>query len=124
MRIAEELYVAKNIENLGTIVYSLRRDIPVFRLYCLVVRTKRARLEIVSSKYLFQTKYANYAKTDGCIVGVAMGYQEALELLCFIVRQAVAEGHDLRAPISWFDIECDCDKEGKEIAESRKETLS
>ena len=56
MRIAEELYVAKNIENLGTIVYSLRRDIPVFRLYCLVVRTKRARLEIVSSKYLFQTK--------------------------------------------------------------------
>lgn len=121
MRLAEELYVAENIEQLGTIVYSLRRDIPVFRLYCLVVRPARGRLEIVSSHHLFASQYA---KKDGCIVGVAMGYREAVDLLCFIARQAMAEGRDVSCPVSWFDITDTLEKEGKECAGSSKEKLS
>lgn len=121
VRLAEELYVAKNIDNLGTIVYSLRRDIPVFRLYCLVVRPERARLEILSSKHLFGS---HYAKQDGYIVGVAMGYQEAVDLLCFIASQAVAEGMDPRRPISWFDTKEDLKKEGTDSAESQQKEFS
>lgn len=124
MRLAEELYVAKNIDNLGTIVYSLRRDIPVFRLYCLVVRPKRGRLEILSSRHLFGSQYA---KQDGYIVGVAMGYHEAVDLLCFIARQAVAEGRDLCHPIRWFDTldtKEDLEKEGTDSAESQQKEFS
>lgn len=121
VRLAEELYVAKNIDNLGTIVYSLRRDIPVFRLYCLVVRPERGRLEILSSKHLFG---AHDAKQDGWIVGVALGYHEAVDLLCFIAAEAVAQGMDPCHPIRWFDTKVDLEKEGTESAESQQEEFS
>lgn len=121
VQLAEELYVAENVENLGTIVYSLRRNIPVFRLYCLVARPKLGRLEIVSSKYLFGS---HGSKHDGCIVGVAMGYQQAVDLFCFAAGQAVAEGRDLRHPVGWFDTKEDLEKEGEDSAESKEAKLS
>ena len=50
MQLIENLFVGESVGNLGTVVYSLKRDIPVFRLYCLVYFADRNRIEILSSK--------------------------------------------------------------------------
>ena len=41
MELIENLFVGGNVSDLETIVYSLRREVPVLRLYCIVyLRTK------------------------------------------------------------------------------------
>ena len=36
MELIENLFVGGNVSDLETIVYSLRREVPVLRLYCIV----------------------------------------------------------------------------------------
>ena len=84
MQLIENLFVGESVGNLGTVVYSLKRDIPVFRLYCLVYFADRNRMEILSSKELFTKKYRS---RKGIIAGVAMGRHEAVDLLCYMLKR-------------------------------------
>lgn len=99
MEMAEELYVGADVENLGTVVYSLRRQIPVVRLYCIVWFYEKKRLEIMSSHELFTPK--NKCR-QGMIAGVAMGRKEAVDLFRYMAQQAAAEGRDMTRPDTWF----------------------
>lgn len=99
MRLIDNLFVAENVENLGTVVYSLKRDIPVFRLYCLVYFADRNRMEILSSKELFTKRHRG---RKGIIGGVAMGHHEAVDLLCYMLEEAAKAGRDLTDPAAWL----------------------
>ena len=74
MRLIENLFVAGNVTELETVVYSLRRSIPVLHLYCIVLFEDKNRLEILSSRELFRERNKN---RPGQIAGVAMGKREA-----------------------------------------------
>lgn len=99
MQLIENLFVGESVGNLGTVVYSLKRDIPVFRLYCLVNFADRNRMEILSSKELFTKKYRS---RKGIIAGVAMGRHEAVDLLCYMLEEAAKAGRDLTDPSAWL----------------------
>lgn len=99
MEFLEELYVGETVESLGTIVYSLRREIPIFRLYCIVLFCDRNRIEILSSKELFTKKYKNRQKI---LIGVAMGKREAISLFTFMMKDIAKQGKDLTSPAAWF----------------------
>lgn len=100
MELAQELYVAENIKDLETIVYALRRNIPVIRLYCIVFIDKKNRMEIISSKELFTGRFS---KEQGKIVGVAHGKWEATDLFCTMVEEIAKEGRDLTNPKAWIE---------------------
>ena len=90
MRLAEALFVSETVDALPAIVYSLRRDIPVFRLWCVCLCGKR--LEIQSARSLC-TPYGK--SRDWLVLGVAMGRQACIELLEEVFTEAVAKGIDL-----------------------------
>lgn len=95
MKLIENLFVAGNVEDLETIVYSLRRSIPVLHLYCIVLFEDRNRLEILSSRELFgQRNQSRPAQ----IAGIAMGKQEAYDLLVYMAEEAVAQGRNPADP--------------------------
>lgn len=56
MELIENLFVGGNVSDLETIVYSLRREVPVLRLYCIVYFEDKNRLELLSSHELFHTR--------------------------------------------------------------------
>lgn len=91
MEIIDNLFVAGNVTNLETVVYSLRRNIPVLRLYCIVLFTDKNRLEILSSRELFLERNQ---KRRGKIVGIAMGRAEAIDLLVFMAEEAAKQGRN------------------------------
>jgi len=99
MELADDLFVAENVEDLEQIVYALRRGIPMFRLHCVVWMEARNRVEIISSYELFTEKNKNKA---GKIIGVAMGHGAAAELLRTVVEEAHKDGKDLANPKEWL----------------------
>lgn len=91
MELIENLFVGGNVTNLETIVYSLRRGIPVLHLYCIVYFEDRNRLEILSSQDLFQERNRN---RPGKIAGIAMGRRETVDLLVFMAEEARKNGRN------------------------------
>lgn len=95
MKLIDNLFVAGNVTDLETVVYSLRRSIPVLHLYCIVLFEDKNRLEILSSRDLFHERNKN---RPGLIVGVAMGRREAIDLLRFMTEDAVKGGRNPADP--------------------------
>ena len=56
MELIENLFVGGNVTDLETIVYSLRREVPVLRLYCIVYFEDKNRLELLSSHELLHAR--------------------------------------------------------------------
>lgn len=95
MELIDNLFVAENVANLETVIYSLRRDIPVLRLYCIVYFADRNRLEILSSRELFTPRYKG---RKGVIAGIAMGRAEAVDMLLCMAREAAEKGRNAGDP--------------------------
>ncbi|WP_458407173.1 hypothetical protein [Anaerotignum sp.] len=91
MKLIDNLFVAENVTDLETVVYSLRRSIPVLRLHCIVLFEDKNRLEILSSRDLFHERNKN---RPAQIAGIAMGRRAAYELLAFMTEEAVASGRN------------------------------
>lgn len=91
MKLIDNLFVAGNVKELETVVYSLRRGIPVLHLHCIVLFEDRNRLEILSSRDLFHERNKN---RPAKIAGIAMGRREAYDLLAFMTEDAVKNGRD------------------------------
>lgn len=87
----ENLFVGGNVTDLETIIYSLRRGIPVLHLYCIVYFADKERLEILSSHELFQERNKN---RPGKIAGIAMGRRETVDLLVFMAEEALKNGRN------------------------------
>jgi len=97
--LAEELFVAENIKDLETVVYSIKKNIPMPRLYCILFRTLKNRYEIISSWQLCKESFPLH---DGVVVGVANGKQEAYSLMAFLVEEAFQGKKDLLNPQTWI----------------------
>ncbi len=95
MKLIDNLFVAGNVTDLETVVYSLRRSIPVLHLYCIVLFEDRNRLEILSSRDLFHERYKS---RPAQIAGIAMGRKEAYDLLAFMAEDAVNHGRNPADP--------------------------
>lgn len=95
MKLIDNLFVAGNVTDLETVVYSLRRSIPVLHLYCIVLFEDRNRLEILSSSELFHERNKNRPVS---VAGVAMGKREAYDLLVFMAEDAVENGRNPADP--------------------------
>ena len=95
MKLIENLFVAGNVTDLETVVYSLRRDIPVLGLTCIVLFEDRNRLEILSGRDLFHERYKD---RPAVIAGIAMGRREAYDLLAYMAEDAVRNGRDVTDP--------------------------
>ena len=95
MKLIDNLFVAGNVTDLETVVYSLRRSIPVLHLYCIVLFEDRNRLEIMTSRDLFHERYKNRPVK---IAGIAMGRREAYDLLAFMTEDAVNHGRNPADP--------------------------
>lgn len=89
MKLIEHLFVGENVTELETILYSLRRSIPVLHLHCIVYFEDKERLEILSSYELFQDRNR---ERQGIIAGVAMGRKEAVDLLVYMAEEARRQG--------------------------------
>lgn len=95
MEFLEDLFIGGNVTDVETIVYSLRRGIPVLRLYCIVYFEDKNRLELLSSHELFHSRNKN---RPAKIAGIAMGRAETVDLLLFMAKQAQEEGRNPANP--------------------------
>ena len=95
MKLIDNLFVAGNVKDLETVVFSLRRSIPVLHLYCIVLFDDRYRLEIMTYRDLFHERYKN---RSALIAGVAMGRREAYDLLAYMTEDAVKNGRNPADP--------------------------
>lgn len=95
MNLIDNLFVAGNVTDLETVVYSLRRGIPVLHLTCIVLFEDKNRLEILSSRDLFHERNKN---RPAQIAGIAMGRRAAYDLLAFMTEDAVANGRNPADP--------------------------
>ncbi len=95
MKLIENLFVAGNVTELETVVYSLRRDIPIFRLTCIVLFEDKNRLEILYSRNLFHERYKD---RPAVIAGIAMGRRAAYDLLAHMTEEALQQGRDVTDP--------------------------
>ncbi|KAF5084208.1 hypothetical protein DSECCO2_80750 [anaerobic digester metagenome] len=100
MRLAEELFVSENISDLGTVIYALKKTIPLPRLYCILFIFKKNRYEIISS---WQLCKGRFPQTESIVVGVANGRRETYELMAYILEEAVKEQKDLANPETWIE---------------------
>ena len=91
MELIENLFVGGNVTDLETILYSLRRGIPVLHLHCIVYFADQNRLELLSSQELFRERNK---KRPGKIAGIAMGRRETVDLLVFMAEEAQKNGRD------------------------------
>lgn len=99
MKLAEELLVAENIDDLGTVIYALRRKIPMPRLYCIVYVYEKNRYELISSIELCRSTHTPV----GIVVGVANGRRQGLDLIGYLLEEAVQAGKDLNDPQTWLE---------------------
>lgn len=95
MKLIDNLFVAGNVKDMETVVYSLRRSIPVLHLYCIVLFEDKNRLEILTSRDLFHERNKN---RPAQIAGIAMGRREAVDLLRFMTEDAVQNGRNPADP--------------------------
>lgn len=95
MKLIDNLFVSASVTGLETVVYSLRRDIPVLHLTCIVLFEDKNRLEILSSRDLFHERNKN---RPGQIAGIAMGRRDAVDLLRFMTEDAVKCGRNPADP--------------------------
>lgn len=86
----DEIFVGESVKDLGTIAYSLKRNIPVVNLYCIYCNSSnRKGMEIVSSRQLFTAK--NLSR-NYIIIGIARGIREAYDLLRYIYQYGIDRG--------------------------------
>jgi hypothetical protein len=97
MEFIDEIFVGESIQDLGTIIYSLRRKIPVFQIYCICLFDEpQKRFEILSTRELFSKKNRN---RHYVIAGIAGGKAEAEDLFLYMVETALMAGKDITNPL-------------------------
>lgn len=95
----DALFIGGGVREPEKVLYCLRRNIPVPRLYCIVFFADRQRLELLSSRQLFHARNRN---RPAKLAGIAMGRAEALELVAFMAQTALEEGKNPASPQDWI----------------------
>lgn len=91
MRFIENVFVSDNIKDLNTVVYSLKRNIPVFDIYVVCV-DNNGKCEIILSKDFLGNFGQSEKKT---VIGLAFGKKSAYNLFADIVCYANEKGWNI-----------------------------
>lgn len=93
MDFIEDIFVDDNIEDLNTIIYSLKRGIPVFNIYLICVNLKSENTaDIMSSTEYFNKRNKN---TQYKTIGIAVGKYGANRLFSNIIEYWVEKGNSI-----------------------------
>ncbi|MFI3174398.1 MAG: hypothetical protein R3Y53_04240 [Bacillota bacterium] len=103
MLFLEELFVARNVDDLETVVYALQRDIPVARLYCVVYFEDRNRIELFSSGQLLSGYFKELYYEKARIAGVAYGKHSGMQLIADMCKETIRKGKDYKNPMEWVN---------------------
>ena len=88
MRFIENVFVSENIDDVNTVFYSLKRNIPVFNIYLIYI-DKNGKCEISSSAHFLDGYDKNKDKT---VCGAALGKSDAYTLFAQIVEYSLSKG--------------------------------
>lgn len=93
MDFIEDIFVDENIEDLNTIIYSLKRGIPVFNIYliCVNVNTENTAVIMSSTEYFNKRNRDKQYKT----IGIAVGKYGANRLFSNIIEYWVEMGNSI-----------------------------
>ncbi len=86
MKFYKNLYVGESITNPNKVKWKLRRNAGQFKVYIIALAQGDGQLEIYHCAFL-QQKY--YRKYPPYIIGIAGGYDEAVELVIKITEAAM-----------------------------------
>lgn len=98
MEFINEIFVGGSIKDLGTIKYSLSRNIPVLNLYCICL-FDGDKMQIVPSRSLCTDRYK---QKKFLVAGLASSMQEAKDLIMFMIDNAIKTGRDYKMPKEWI----------------------
>lgn len=102
MQIIDSLFIYKNIKDLSTVVYSLKRDIPIINLYCVVYHTSLNSMELIPTFFLFSKRLQKTYGKDGLIIGVAYGKAQGMKLISHIIEDCIKNGRNILVKTEWF----------------------
>ena len=88
MKFYKNLYVGESIKKPNKVKRKLRRNAGQFQVYVIALAGGRDQLEIYHCAFL-QQKYYRYHPTY--IIGIAGGYEEAVDLVVKITEAALRE---------------------------------
>ncbi len=94
MHLFSDLYIGYKIKDIGEVIYSLKRNIPMEGIYCLVL-CEGKRMEIISLPQLCKGVFST---SEGMVVGVAASKKESRAILC----QMLEEGMNPLDMGKWF----------------------
>lgn len=99
MHFSRELYISPSIKDKRKkIIWKLRTGRPQPMIYVIALAKNSDLLEIYHSSMLKQ-KYYRKKENSPCIVGLAAGYNQAVELVTDILKDVLREtdGYDVKA---------------------------
>ena len=88
MRISKELYIGSGVDAPGTVLYALRRDLPLLNVYCLCMEEGSGRMVLLPQRELVAAR----SQKDWLVFGFAQGKKEAYGLFTEIVGEAASAG--------------------------------
>ena len=86
MKFYKHLYVGEGIKHPNKVKWKLRRNAGQFQIYVIALTAGKDQLEIYHCAFL-QQKY--YKKHPPYIIGIAKKYEDALELVVEITKEAI-----------------------------------
>lgn len=98
MQLFSDLYIGYDVKNIGEVIYSLKRNLPMAGIYCLVL-CEGHRMEIIS---LVQLTKGVFSTSKGMVVGIGASRKEARAILC----QMLEEGMNPLDMGKWFEGDC------------------
>ncbi len=89
MRLARELYVGDSVKELESIVYALRRNLPVAQVYGICQEEGQSPITILPVQELVRPPYVG---RDFVVYGLALHKREAYGLFAQIIEEAREAG--------------------------------
>ncbi|HCT65257.1 MAG TPA: hypothetical protein DIC60_08365 [Lachnospiraceae bacterium] len=93
MDFINDIFVDENVENLNTIIYSLKKGIPVFNIYLICIDNMSENTAHIMSSSEYFSKINS--KKQYKIIGIAVGKYGANRLFSNIIEYWVEKGNSI-----------------------------
>jgi len=94
MEFIEDVFIDDSIKDLDTVLYSLKKGIPVYNVYVILVDDKNmgwyAQIMSCSQFFINKSKFENYK-----VIGLAQSKEKANELFSSIMEYWIKKGNNL-----------------------------
>ena len=92
MEFIDELFVDKKIKDIETVIYSLKKGIPVYNIYIIYIEEKNKNMAEIMSSFDFCKKETESYR----VIGLASGKAGANKLFSSIIEFWISSGNELR----------------------------